>query len=348
MQLVKENKMAVHIKHPRFTKKDKRKLGLLMIVVGLALIIGAFFLKRWEDRTYTMEGGTSAVELELANGKAGTFNYNGEEYVMRSDVDAYLIMGIDKDGPVKRGEDAWDGGQADMLQVLVVDHAAKTWQLLAIDRNTLVSFEVLNQDGTSAGMQFMQLCLAHGYSYGLEDGCMKTVKAVRDILLNRKMTGYYALNMGGINELNDLVGGVPITVTEEFLEIDPTLKVGETITLTGDDAEKFVRARMNMEDDRNELRMARQEVYLDAFVQRFDALSEDEILSIYDKMMDYVVTNMGSKTFADLISVCKDYTKLDSIKIKGTAQIENGFETFRMDDVDRIETGLKLFYERKA
>jgi uncharacterized membrane protein YidH (DUF202 family) len=56
MQLVKENKMAVHINHPRFTKKDKRKLGLLMIVVGLALIIGAFFLKRWEDRTYTMEG----------------------------------------------------------------------------------------------------------------------------------------------------------------------------------------------------------------------------------------------------------------------------------------------------
>jgi hypothetical protein len=105
---------------------------------------------------------------------------------------------------------------------------------------------------------------------------------------------------------------------------------------------------MNMKDDRNELRMARQEVYLDAFVQRFDALSEDEILSIYDKMMDYAVTNMGSKTFADLISVCKDCTKLDSIKIKGTAQIENGFETFRMDDVDRIETGLKLFYERKA
>ena len=127
MQPVKENKMAVHIKHPRFTKKDKRKLGVLMIAVGLALIIGAFFLKRWEDRTYTMEGGTSAVELELANGKAGTFIYNGEEYVMRSDVDAYLIMGIDKDGPVKRGEDAWDGGQADMLQVLVVDHAAKTW-----------------------------------------------------------------------------------------------------------------------------------------------------------------------------------------------------------------------------
>ena len=340
--------MAGRRNQVRFTGKDKRKLGYIMIGVGLVMIITAFFMSRWEDAAYATEGGSSAVELELANGEAGTFTYANEVYQMRSDVDAYLIMGIDKDGPVQRGVDAWDGGQADMLQVLVVDHAAKTWQLLAIDRNTLVNFEVLNRDGTSAGIQYMQLCLAHGYSYGREDGCVKTANAIRDLLLNRRMTGYYALNMGGIRELNDLVGGVPITVTEEFTEIDPALTVGETITLTGVDAEKYVRARMDLEDDRNELRMARQEVYLSSFVNQFDALSEEEILSIYDKMMDYAVTNMGSKTFADLTSVCKSYTKLDSIKIKGTAQIENGFETFRMDDVDRIETGLKLFYERKA
>ena len=158
------------------------------------------------------------------------------------------------------------------------------------------------------------------------------------------MDGYYALNMGGISELNDLVGGVPVTVTEDFLEIDPNLTVGETITMTGVDAEKFVRARMNMEDDRNELRMARQEVYLNSFIQQFDRLSEEEILTVYDKIMDYAVTNMGSGTFANLSSVCKSYTKLDSIKIDGTSQIENGYETFRMDDVSRVETALKLFY----
>ena len=334
-------------KQIRFTGKDRRKLGYIIIAVGLLMIVGAFFMKRWEDRAYSVESGASAVELELANGEAKNYTYMDHVYTMRSDVDAYLIMGVDKDGPVKRGVDAWDGGQADMLQVLVLDHAAKTWQLLAIDRNTLVNFEVLNQDGTSAGMQYMQICLAHGYSYGLEDGCIKTANAVKDILLNRKMTGYYAMNMGGIKELNDLVGGVPITVTEEFLEIDPSLKVGETVTLSGEDAEKFIRIRTELKDDRNEVRMARQKVYLDSFIERIDAMSEEEILSVYETMMEYSVTNIGSGTFADLISACKSYKKLDSVGIKGTSQIENGFETFRMDDVDRIETGLKLFYERK-
>ena len=38
--------MAVHINHPRFTKKDKRKLGLLMIVVGLGGAIGAMAVGR--------------------------------------------------------------------------------------------------------------------------------------------------------------------------------------------------------------------------------------------------------------------------------------------------------------
>lgn len=328
----------------RFTKKDMRKLAYLMMAVGVLMMGSAFFLSRWEDSQYATEGGESRVQVELANHAPTTYTYEGTTYTQRSDVQAFLIMGIDKDGKVARGQDAWDGGQADMLQVLVVDHAAKTWRLLAIDRNTLANFEVLNQDGSSAGIQYMQICLAHGYSYGLDDGCIKTANAVSDILLNRRMDGYYALNMGGIGELNDLVGGVPITVTEEFLEIDPGLTVGETITLEGAQAESFVRARRNMKDDRNELRMARQEIYLNSFVSRFDSLSDQEILEIYDRMMDYVVTNMGSGVFANLVTTCKDYKQLESLKIKGTAQIENEFETFRMDDVDRIKKSLMLFY----
>jgi fibronectin type 3 domain-containing protein len=90
--------------------------------------------------------------------------------------------------------------------------------------------------------------------------------------------------------------------------------------------------------------MGRQDLYLQAFIKKFDELSVNEILEIYDAMMDYVVTNMGSGTFSSMAEKCKEYEKLDTITIKGTRQIEEGFETVRMDEQDRIETALKLFY----
>ncbi len=327
-----------------FTAGERRKLALVLILSGTILIAGAFFIQQWESSQYSTEGGNSDISVELANAEAPAYYYEGQRYVQRDDVETWLIMGIDKDGPAVRGKDAWDGGQADMLQVLVMDHTAKTWQMLAIDRNTLVMIETVERDGTPAGEQFMQICLAHGFSYGLNDGCLKTAQAVKNILLNRKMDRYYALNMGGIGMLNDLVGGVPVTVTEEFLEIDPTLTVGETITLSGEEAEKFVRARMDMQDDRNELRMARQEVYLNSLIDRFDSLSDEELIKAYDAISAYAVTDMGSQTFADLLHNYRSYERLDTVSIDGTAQIENEFETFRMDDVSRIRTSLELFY----
>jgi LCP family protein required for cell wall assembly len=331
-------------RNSRFTREDKRKLAVIIMILGMGLFVVAFFMKRWEDKKYATAGGVSTVDLQLANAAPSAYSYNDKIYIQREDVDAFLIMGIDKDGKVEKGKDAMDGGQADMIQVLVLDHSAKTMQLLSIDRNTLVFMEELDEAGNSLGIQYLPICLAHGYSYGLEDGCTKTSAIVQDLLLNKKMAGYYSLNMGGIATLNDLVGGVTVTVTEEFLEADPTLKLGETITLTGEQAESFVRARKGTNDPSNSKRMGRQDLYLQAFIKKFDELSVNEILEIYDAMMDYVVTNMGSGTFSNMAEKCKEYEKLDTITIKGTRQIEEGFETVRIDEQDRIETALKLFY----
>ena len=328
----------------RFTRRDKRKLGILLILAGLTVIAAALFMRYWDEQQYRTEGGTSRVELETATGDARTFLYKGKNYEMRDDVDAYLIMGIDKNDPVSRGSDAWDGGQADMIQVVVIDHAAKTWRLAAIDRNTIVPFEILTREGESLGVQNEQICLAHGFSYGLEDGCVKTADVVKDIFLNRKMNGYYALNMGGIARLNDLLGGVKITVTDAFLEMDPDLTVGEQLTLDGKQAEVFVRARKGTSDPTNAKRMERQREYLNGFITKADSLGTQEVLNIYDNMMDYVVTNIGSGTFANMLEVCRDYQQLEPVTIKGETVIEKGYEAFYMDSINRVETALELFY----
>lgn len=42
---------------------------------------------------------------------------------------------------------------------------------------------------------------------------------------------YVAMNMDGISELNDLAGGVTVTLEDDFSSIDPAMTKGTTLTL---------------------------------------------------------------------------------------------------------------------
>ena len=69
--------------------------------------------------------------------------------------------------------------------------------------------------------------------------------------------------------MNDMVGGVTVTIEDDFSEVDPTLKMGETVTLMGEHAENYVRQRKEVADGRNESRMQRQSSYEEAFKPAF-------------------------------------------------------------------------------
>lgn len=69
------------------------------------------------------------------------------------------------------------------------------------------------------------------------------------------------MNMDGISELNDLAGGVTVTLEDDFSSIDPAMAKGTTLTLHGDQAETFVRSRMTVGDGTNASRMERQEAF---------------------------------------------------------------------------------------
>ena len=44
---------------------------------------------------------------------------------------------------------------------------------------------------------------------------------------------YVAMNMDGISELNDLAGGVTVTLEDDFSSIDPAMTKGTTLPLHG-------------------------------------------------------------------------------------------------------------------
>jgi anionic cell wall polymer biosynthesis LytR-Cps2A-Psr (LCP) family protein len=104
--------------------------------------------------------------------------------------------------------------------------------------------------------------------------------------------------MKDIGRINDAIGGVTVTIDTDMTNVDPAFKKGSTVTLTGDQAEKFLRARMQLKDDTNEARMDRQQQYLDAaYVKIISETRErpEYIAELYTQLEDIIQTNTNER-----------------------------------------------------
>jgi anionic cell wall polymer biosynthesis LytR-Cps2A-Psr (LCP) family protein len=117
------------------------------------------------------------------------------------------------------------------------------------------------------------------------------------------------MNMGGIPQMNDAVGGVPLTVLEDvsFPDAGVDLEKGETVTLDGTQAYYYLHGRDTTEYNSATSRLRRQEQYIVAFMDRLRELSQEDtsgIVALYDKIDDYLVASVD---FTSLISDLMGY-----------------------------------------
>ena len=268
-------------------------------------------------------------------------------YTPKQRVEAYLLMGIDVTGPVVSSPGNYNGGQADAQFLLVLDNEAQTWQLLRLNRDSMVDVPVLDLKGTIIGYERQQLALAHAYGDGTNNSCQNTVDAVSMLLGGVPIDGYAALNMDGIALFNDAIGGVTVTITSDFTAVDPTLVEGETITLKGQQAMEFVRTRKDVDDQTNLARMERQRVYLEAMKPQLLALSDEQVLQTVEAVNDYLVSNINSQTVLELAKKLKSYQEMPELTINGTNTMEDEHVAYILDEDSLQQVILELFYEEK-
>lgn len=330
--------------HHRIRRKDA--IRAIMTVVLLAVIAAAVFcsIKRWEHSQYDMAANAAATP-QTAVQERKRITYDGVDYVQRGGLQTWLLMGIDVSGEAIGTESYIGGGQADVQMLLVVDHIRKTWQILQLNRDSMVEVPVLGVTGKVIGTKFEQLALAHSYGDGKKKSCENTANTVSDLFHGQKIDGYMALNMDAVAILNDMVGGVPVEITSDFSAVDPSLQEGTVVNLQGEQALTFVRARRDVDDQSNLSRMARQRQYLAALEKQMEKQDADFAVHAYDAVFDYMVTDMGSKTVAELGQYRKNYTELDLLTIDGETRVEDGHIAYYLDDDSLQQTMLTLFYE---
>lgn len=326
--------------HRRIRRRDLQKVLIVLSVLFFFIAVGGFVISRWENKKYATGGGESSVEVEPIIKDAETVTVDGTTYTRNKKVRSYLIMGADSyDEPVSRKS----GGQADTQIVLVVDDENETWRLLQLDRDTMVMMDIHDEEDNVIAMTKGQLTLAHAFGRW-ETGARYTAELVSQLLGIDRMDGYFSMNLASLPILNDAVGGVTVKVTTDFTDVDDTLVLGEEITLTGEQAETFVRSRMSVDDGTNQARMARQEAYLKGFIKAASDLDDEQILEIYNQLMEHSVTSMGAADFVELAEISKSYKELDMLKFEGEHTVNNGHMEFYIDENSLQNVILQLYY----
>ena len=262
-----------HNKHHR-SKNDRRSskirviIGALAVVLTLAIVAGAVTLyDRYQQKQLQEQlAGQGHQRSEILWSDADTLDFGGDVYGFDHRMESFLLVGTDASGNEQGEGEDYRGTMADFLLLMVLDYTDDTYGYLQIDRNTITNVNVLNTNGELLDYNDQQICTAHWYGGNPEESAENTVLAVSELLgYLENISGYYVLNMSDIGVLNSAVGGVEVTIDEDMSNVDPAMTEGATLTLTDEQAERFVRARMNVGQGDNVSRMARQRVYMDSF-----------------------------------------------------------------------------------
>lgn len=250
-----------------------------------------------------------------------TYNALGREtgkVIEATEPFTILLLGVDTDQA--RGG-AWEGGRSDSMILVTVNPQTKKTTMMSLTRDIMV--EIANPDGTSSGKVEK---LNHSYAYGQAPMAIATIEKMMDIKIDR----YVQINMDGLMELVDVLGGITVNNTLGFtISIEAqepnykaTVEPGRHL-VNGDQA--LVYARMRYDDPEGDLgRQKRQREVIQTLVSK---LLKIEGVTRYEKILDAVANNMqtdiefSSSTIPSLLGYRDSLNTIETYQVDGEGQM---------------------------
>ena len=325
------------------------RAALFFAVAVALLLIGLWIIDRWQQDEYKEVRGTDTDEFM----QSGSVVWNGEKYKKIPAVTTILIAGIDQEVSAQSSDSTnryRNGGQADFLLLAAVDSTNRQVHMLQIDRDTMTDVMTLSVFGRETGTRLLQICLAHNYGYSKDDNAKYTVRAVQNLVNGIDINSYYMVSYSAIPMLNDALGGVQVTVPDDMTAVNPAWIAGAKVTLQGDEAETFVRARKTVGEGTNEERMRRQSEFIrQALSQLGNALNEETQTAerLLKTLRRSAATNIRDADLLTILSSAASYELLPIEYLEGEHKIgSDGFMEFHMKENSGWEWVLRHLYTK--
>ena len=330
------------MRRSEFDRIPYSKIILFGLIAVFLISVGLLCLHKWE--------GASGLFPERETVSA-TVEYNGVEYVLRENIETFMVLGLDKYEGAASTDSYNNDKQADFLMLFVFDHDAAQYTAIHINRDTMVDINVLGVAGNKVGTVYRQIALSHTYGNGKDLSCHNVANSISSLLMGAKVNHYASVTMDTVAVVNDLVGGVEVEVLDDFTGIDDTLVKGEIVRLVGNQALTYVRSRQGLEDSSNSSRMERQQQYItalnEAFHQRMEA-DDEFIVDVSLELADYMISDRSATQLQTLAEKFDEYEFAGIENIAGESVAGEEHMEFYPDEDAVKEMVIRLFYEPKA
>lgn len=308
---------------------------LLVVVIGSGIVI----LKRNDT-------GSPSTDFQESD-REDTVTYDGKTYRYNDHLSNYLFMGIDVREQEEDKQTRTENGRADAIYLLSYDRMEKTMVCLSIPRDTITDIHAYSVDGTDLGLTEEHINMQYVYGDGKEKSCLLMKEVVSGLMYGVPIQGYCALNMDGITAVVRTIGSVEVVVPNTSLEaVDPIYIKGQKILVTEENAELFVRYRDTNVPQSAMDRTERQKAFMEAFLETVKSQTADHtkvVVEMYDNLKPYMISNMGTDVFAQLLSAtsASDDGILD---IPGDKVTGSKYDEYHVRETELYEQVLRIFY----
>ncbi|MCC4312432.1 LCP family protein [Carnobacterium maltaromaticum] len=295
-------------------------LCLFLLVIGG---LGVYAFKVYRDVTNTTDNIYEKVDKDEVRKEPVSVDKGEDPF-------SVLLLGVDT-GDLGRTEQ----GRSDSIMVVTVNPNTNESKIVSIPRDTYT--EIIGQGTTDK--------INHAYAFG---GTSMAVNTVQN-LLNIPIDYYIEVNMQGVKDLVDAVGGVDVNSPLEFKQNGFEFTKGP-VHLDGEKALAFSRNRYD--DPTGDYgRQGRQRQVIEAVVKKAATFST---LTNYKDILNALQNNMKTNlTFDNMYDIQAKYKaaagNIEQVQMQGTGEMINdiSYQIISPDELARVSGILRNNLELK-
>ena len=251
------------LRSKRRQKKKKGKLLFIFIFIT-ALIVGGSII--FADKLNLFHNTIHQITQDVGNRTEEEAN----EIIENAKPINILLLGIDNGAYGRPAED----GRSDTMLLLTANPSEKKAQLLSIPRDTYTEIVGMNTYDK----------INHAYAFGQAKMAINSVEKLFDTSIDF----YMEINMAGLMEFVDAVGGIEVTSPLTFTYEERSFVEGKTELLDGESALRF--ARMRYDDPEGDYgRQKRQRIVIEQLVKKMMSFNS---IKNFEKIMNAVRNNV--------------------------------------------------------